>query len=60
MPATQEYAIKKGDTFSSIALHSHVSLKAIQAANPTVNAAKLQIGQKLIIPKPPKAKKVEN
>jgi LysM repeat protein len=51
-PSAQEYAIKKGDTFSSIATHFHVSVKAIQAANPTVNAAKLQIGQKIAIPAP--------
>lgn len=52
-PSAQEYVIKKGDTFSSIASHFKVSVKAIQAVNPTVNAARLQIGQKIVIPPPP-------
>jgi LysM repeat protein len=51
-PGAQEYAIKKGDTFSSIAKEFHVTIKAIQAANPTVNPAKLQIGKKIAIPAP--------
>jgi len=52
VPGAQEYAIKKGDTLSSIAKEFHVSVKAIQAVNPTVNPAKLQIGQKIAIPAP--------
>ena len=48
--AAQEYVIKKGDTFATIAPHFHVSVKALQAANPTVNPAKLQINQKIAIP----------
>ena len=50
--AAQEYVIKKGDTFATIAPRFHVTVKAIQAANPTVNASKLQINQKIVIPAP--------
>ena len=45
-----EYTVQKGDTFSTIAPKFHVSVKALQAANPTVDPAKLQIGKKLNIP----------
>ena len=48
----QEYAIQKGDSFSTIAPRFHVTAKAIQAANPTANPSKLQIGQKIVIPAP--------
>ena len=50
--ATQEYVIQKGDTFSSLAPRFHVTVKALQDANPTVNPAKLQIKQKIVIPPP--------
>ena len=50
--ATQEYAIQKGDTYSTIAPKFGVTVKALQAANPTVDPAKLQIGKKIIIPAP--------
>jgi len=50
--AAQEYAIQKGDTFYTIGKKFNVSIKAIQAANPTVNPSKLQINQKLVIPPP--------
>jgi LysM repeat protein len=50
-PATaQEYAIQKGDTYSTIAPKFGVTVKALQAANPTVDPAKLQIGKKIVIP----------
>jgi len=45
-----EYTVQKGDTFSTIAPKFHISVKALQAANPTVDPAKLQIGKKLNIP----------
>jgi LysM repeat protein len=51
-PSGQEYAIVKGDTFSSIAKHYGVSLKAIQDANPSVDPKKLKIGQKILVPAP--------
>ncbi len=50
--AASEYAILKGDTFSTIAPKFGVSVKALQAANPTVDASKLQIGKKIVIPAP--------
>jgi LysM repeat protein len=49
-PVGQDYTIVKGDTFATIAKSQHVSVKAIQEANPTVDPKKLQIGQKLHIP----------
>lgn len=48
----QEYAIKSGDTFSSIAKNFGVSVKAIEEANPNVNPLRLQVGQKIQIPAP--------
>lgn len=47
-----EYTIAKGDTYSTIASHFHVSVKAIAEANPGVDEKKLQIGKKLHIPAP--------
>lgn len=49
-PTTSEYTVVKGDTFATIAKKSGVSVKAIEEANPGVNARKLKIGQKLNIP----------
>ena len=48
-PAT-EYVIVKGDTFSTIAKKFHVSIKALQEANPAVEPTKLKIGQSVHIP----------
>jgi LysM repeat protein len=42
-----EHAVAKGETLSSIAKKSGISLKAIQDLNPGVDATKLRIGQKL-------------
>jgi len=47
-----EHTIVAGDTFSTIAKHYHVSVKAITDANPGVDPAKLQIGKKIHIPAP--------
>jgi LysM repeat protein len=52
VPAAQEYVVQKGDSFYTIGKKFNVSVKAIQAANPTVNPSKLQINQKLAIPPP--------
>src|SRR5262245_30077945 len=52
-PGGTEYTIAKGDTFSSIAAHFHVTVKAIAEANPGLDATKLQIGKKLHIPPQP-------
>ena len=46
------YTIKGGDTLSKIATEMGVSLSQLMAANPTVNPSRLQIGQKIVIPKP--------
>ena len=45
-----EYAIVKGDSFSTLAKKFHVSAKAIADANPGVEPTKLKIGQKIHIP----------
>ena len=47
-----EYAIAKGDNFSTLAKKFHVSTKAIADANPGVEPTKLKIGQKIHIPAP--------
>jgi LysM repeat protein len=47
---TKEYVIAKGDTLAVIAHKHGLSLKALEEANPNVNAKKLQIGQKVQIP----------
>src|SRR6266404_2294587 len=46
-PGGTEYTIAKGDTFSSIGSHFHVTVNAIKEANPGVDATRLQIGKKL-------------
>ena len=46
-PGPGEHAVAKGETLSSIAKKSGISLKAIQDLNPGVDATKLRIGQKL-------------
>ena len=50
--APTEYAIAKGDSFSSLALKFKVTAKAIADANAGVDPTKLQIGQKIKIPPP--------
>jgi LysM repeat protein len=47
-----EYTIVKGDYLEKIAKNFHVSVKAIQDANPGIQPTKLQIGQKIHIPAP--------
>jgi LysM repeat protein len=47
-----EYAIVKGDNFSTLAKKFHVTAKAIADANPGVEPTKLKIGQKIHIPAP--------
>ena len=50
VPAGSEYTVVKGDTLAKIAKNNHVSLKALETANPTVQPTKLKVGQKLTIP----------
>lgn len=49
---TQTHSVAKGEMLSTIAKKYHVSVKAVQDANPTVNPMRMQIGQKLVIPAP--------
>jgi LysM repeat protein len=49
-PAASEYKITKGDSFSSLAKKFHVSVKAIEEANPGVLPTKLKVGQTIHIP----------
>jgi LysM repeat protein len=48
--AGTEYVVVKGDSLWKIAKHYGVTIKAIEAANPGVDPAKLKVGQKLSIP----------
>jgi LysM repeat protein len=47
---TSEYIVVKGDSFYTIAKAHGITVKAIEAANPGVDARKLKIGQKLVLP----------
>ena len=49
-PAGTEYTVVKGDTLATIAKKQHVTLKALEGANPGVDPKKLKINQKLTIP----------
>jgi len=48
--AMTEYKIAAGDTLAKIATRNHVSVKALQEANPGVDPTKLRIGQTIHIP----------
>ena len=47
------HTVVSGDTFTRIASQHGVSLKALMAANPTVKATALKLGQKIVIPVAP-------
>ncbi len=49
-PTTFTYTVVKGDTLSSIAQQTGVSLDALLAANPGVSPTALSVGTKLVIP----------
>jgi LysM repeat protein len=49
---TQDYVIKRGDTFYSIGKQFGVTMQAIKNANPNVEPTRLQVGQKIVIPPP--------
>jgi LysM repeat protein len=55
-----EYKVAAGDTFYTIGKKFGVTDKAIQAANPTVDPKKLQIGKPLQIPAPTAAAPVNS
>lgn len=44
------HVIESGDTFAKLSAKYNVRLSAIQAANPTVDPRRLQIGDRIIIP----------
>jgi LysM repeat protein len=48
--AGTEYVVVKGDSLWKIAKKNGVTIKAIEAANPGIDPAKLKVGQKLSIP----------
>ncbi|PFP30865.1 hypothetical protein COJ96_02565 [Bacillus sp. AFS073361] len=50
IPSSVTYVIKPGDTFVKISKALNISVASIQALNPTVDPAKLKIGQKINIP----------
>ncbi len=47
---SQQYKIARGDTFGTIARKFHVSVEAIEGANPGVKPNRLRIGQSIQIP----------
>jgi len=47
---TQQYVIKKGDTYYSIGKEFGVSMQAIKTANPGVDPTRLQLGQTIVVP----------
>lgn len=49
-PSRPTYMVQSGDTLFGIAVRFGVSLPALQAANPGVDPALLQVGQRLFIP----------
>jgi LysM repeat protein len=52
-PSTEsEYTIVSGDKLSAIAKKNHITLAALEAANPGIEPTKLKIGQKIHIPAP--------
>ncbi len=51
-PVATTYAVKSGDSFSSIATANQTTVPAITAANPGVDSRRLKIGQKLNLPAP--------
>jgi putative chitinase len=48
--AGTEYVVVKGDSLWKIAKKNGITVKAIEAANPGIDPAKLKVGQKLSIP----------
>ena len=48
--AGSEYVVVNRDSLAKIAKKNGVTLKALEAANPTVQPTKLKVGQKLVIP----------
>jgi hypothetical protein len=51
-PADGIYTIQSGDTFSRIAARFNIKLEDLERVNPGVDSRRLQIGQKIQLPKP--------
>ena len=51
-PETKEYVVARGDSLYKIANANRVSIRDLTRANPNVDPARLQVGQKLQIPAP--------
>jgi LysM repeat protein len=51
LPATEEYSVAKGDSYSKIARTKHIPIKALAAANPGADSTKLKVGQVLQLPR---------
>ncbi|MGI6527321.1 MAG: LysM peptidoglycan-binding domain-containing protein [Caldicoprobacterales bacterium] len=49
---TQPYVIQAGDTLFSLAIRFDTTVEAIMAANPGIDPNRLQIGQRICIPRP--------
>lgn len=49
-PTASDYTVVHGDTLAIIAKNNHVSVRALENANPGVDPKRLKIGQKLHIP----------
>jgi LysM repeat protein len=47
--------VEKGETLTPIAKHYNIPLSDLQRLNKITNDRKLQIGQTLVVPTPPKA-----
>jgi L,D-transpeptidase ErfK/SrfK len=47
----QTYTVQKGDNVSSVARHFDIGAVELLAANPAIKAAKLTVGQDIIVPK---------
>lgn len=52
---TTPYVIRKGDTLGAIAKRHKITLRALTEANPTVDPAKLKLGQTIHLPVSPEA-----
>ncbi len=43
------YVVRAGDTLDAIAARSHISLRTLEALNPSVSATSLRVGQRLAL-----------
>ncbi len=53
--SSTQHTVEKGETLTSIAKHYNIPLSELQRLNKITNDRKLQIGQTLVVPAPPKA-----